>query len=426
MKLYNVHKNSGGSSLSYASLLEKIEFMRSSLRWAQKLEGPEVHKLLNQTNILREEVMQLSHKDRFLQASSEKGRKTRKSTAAERRQGLLDRDFVFEGVFGESPKLLESLEIAEKAAPTNLPVLVDGESGTGKELMAKVIHTNGNRAEQPYISVNCGAIPENLIESELFGHKRGAFTGASSDRKGKFESADGGTIFLDEIGELPLQGQVKLLRVLQSNELQRVGSDEVTHVDTRIVAATNRNLLEMSQSGLFREDLYYRLSVINVTIPPLRERRDEIPLLFDYFTDEAAENLKRRPLQFTPRLRTFLTNYRYPGNVRELRNLIYRMSCLAGDNADLQHLPDHIRPDVPIQNEVKSNIPLLERRLSEVKKEASSEAEKLYLEQGLMEVGGKVVALARKIDMNRSHVWTLLKKHNLKVEDYRKEEKKSV
>ncbi len=426
MKLYNVHKNSGGSSLSYASLLEKIEFMRSSLRWAQKLEGPEVHKLLNQTNILREEVMQLSHKDRFLQASSEKGRKTRKSTAAERRQGLLDRNFVFEGVFGESPKLLESLEIAEKAAPTNLPVLVDGESGTGKELMAKVIHTNGNRAEQPYISVNCGAIPENLIESELFGHKRGAFTGASSDRKGKFESADGGTIFLDEIGELPLQGQVKLLRVLQSNELQRVGSDEVTHVDTRIVAATNRNLLEMSQNGLFREDLYYRLSVINVTIPPLRERRDEIPLLFDYFTDEAAENLHRRPLQFTPRLRTFLTNYRYPGNVRELRNLIFRMSCLAGDNADLQHLPDHIRPDVPIQNEVKSNIPLLERRLSEVKKEASSEAEKLYLEQGLMEVGGKVVALARKIDMNRSHVWTLLKKHNLKVEDYRKEEKKSV
>ncbi len=425
MKLYNVHKNSG-SSLSYASLLEKIELMRSSLRWTQKLEGPEVQKLLNQTNTLREEVMQLSHKDRFLQASSEKGRKTRKSTAAQRKQGLLDRNFVFEGVFGESPKLLESLEIAEKAAPTDLPVLVDGESGTGKELMAKVIHTNGSRAEQPYISVNCGAIPENLLESELFGHKKGAFTGASSDRKGKFESADGGTIFLDEIGELPLQGQVKLLRVLQSSELQRVGSDQITHVDTRIVAATNRNLLEMSQKGLFREDLYYRLSVINVTIPPLRDRRDEIPLLFDYFTDEAAGNLNRRPLQFTPRLRTFLMNYKYPGNVRELRNLIYRMSCLAGDNADLQHLPDHIRPDVPIQNEVKSNIPLLERRLSEVKKEASSEAEKLYLEQGLMETGGKVVALARKIDMNRSHVWTLLKKHGLKVEDYRKEEKKSV
>jgi transcriptional regulator with GAF, ATPase, and Fis domain len=424
MKLYNVHKNTSGT-LSYASLLEKIEFMRSSLRWTQKLEGSEVQKLLNQTNILREEVMQLSHKDRFLKASSEKNRKTRKSTAAERRQGLLDRNFVFEGVFGESPKLLESLEIAEKAAPTNLPFLIDGESGTGKELMAKVIHNNGERSEQPYISVNCGAIPENLIESELFGHKKGAFTGASSDRMGKFESADGGTIFLDEIGELPLQGQVKLLRVLQSNELQRVGSDKITHVDTRIVAATNRNLMEMSKEGHFREDLYYRLSVINVTIPPLRERRDEISLLFDYFTDEAAESLKRRPLQFTPRLRTFLMNYKYPGNVRELRNLIFRMSCLAGDNADLQHLPDHIRPGVPVQNEIKTHIPMLERRLSEVKKEASSEAEKLYLEQGLMEVGGRVVKLAKKIDMNRSHVWTLLKKHGLKVEDFRKEEKKS-
>ena len=148
--------------------------------------------------------------------------------------------------------------------------LIDGESGTGKELMAKVIHANGSRADKAYISVNCGAIPENLLESELFGHKRGAFTGASSDRSGKFESADKGTIFLDEIGELPLQGQVKLLRVLQSKEIQRVGSDKVIEVDTRIVAATNKNLLEMCQQGSFREDLYYRLSVIQVTLPPLQ------------------------------------------------------------------------------------------------------------------------------------------------------------
>lgn len=422
MKLYNVHKNTGGA-LSYASLLEKIELMRSPLRWASTMQRPEIQRLLNQCNTLRDEVMQLSHKARFLEASTELPKPEKKSTEAERRQALLDRSFVFEGVFGESPKLLESLEIAEKAAPTDLPVLIDGESGTGKELMAKVIHTNGHRANKPYISVNCGAIPENLLESELFGHKRGAFTGAVGDRKGKFESADGGTIFLDEIGELPLQGQVKLLRVLQSSELQRVGSDQVTHVDARVVAATNRNLLEMSREGTFREDLYYRLSVINVTIPPLRERRDEIPLLFDFFGDEAGETLKRRPIEFSPRLQGFLLSYDYPGNVRELRNIIFRMTCLAGAVADIEHLPEHIRPDAPEGRTKGSGAPLLDRALAEVKKEASSAAEKLYLETGLKEVQGKVVELARRIDMNRSHVWTLLKKHGVKVEDFKADKK---
>ncbi len=176
-------------------------------------------------------------------------------------------------------------------------MLIDGESGTGKELMAKVIHANGARADKPYISVNCGAIPDNLLESELFGHKKGAFTGASGDRKGKFESAHSGTIFLDEIGELPLSGQVKLLRVLESHEIQRVGSDETIAVDARIVAATNKNLRSSCEEGKFREDLFYRLSVIHVTLPPLRERKDEIPLLFEYFGDEAAEALKRRPVE---------------------------------------------------------------------------------------------------------------------------------
>src|SRR5205823_8173269 len=155
---------------------------------------------------------------------------------------------------------------------------------------------------------------------------------------GKFESAHRGTIFLDEIGELPLQGQVKLLRVLQSHEIQRVGSDEVMLVDARIVAATNKNLRKLIEQGQFREDLFYRLSVIHVTLPPLRDRKDEIPLLLAYYGDEAAEALKRRPVALTPRLRTFLLDYTYPGNIRELRNLMYRLACLAGDSADLQHL----------------------------------------------------------------------------------------
>jgi transcriptional regulator with PAS, ATPase and Fis domain len=314
-------------AISYAGLIEKIEILRSMLRWASRLERADIEKLLRQASALRDEVMQLSHKERFVQAVAEPARAEQSRGA--RREALLARSFIFGGTFGDNPQLLESLEIAEKAAPTDLPVLIDGESGTGKELMAKVIHANGSRADKPFISVNCGAIPENLLESELFGHRKGAFTGASSDRKGKFESAHMGTIFLDEIGELPLAGQVKLLRVLEAHEIQRVGSDEPIAVDTRIVAATNRNLRRLSEEGKFREDLFYRLSVIHITLPPLRERRDEIALLLAYFSDEAAGTLKRRPVRMTPRLRDFLLRYAYPGNIRELRNVIYRISCLA-------------------------------------------------------------------------------------------------
>ena len=405
------------SSVSYGALIEKIEILRSTLRWASKLDRPQIQKLLSQCNALRDEVMKLSHKERFVKASSKAGSR-RKQTPTQRRKALLDRSFVFEGVFGESQKLLDSLEIAEKAAPTDLPVLIDGESGTGKELMAKVIHANGSRADKAYISVNCGAIPDNLLESELFGHKRGAFTGASSDRSGKFETADKGTIFLDEIGELPLQGQVKLLRVLQSNEIQRVGSDKVIDVDTRIVAATNKNLLEMCQQGTFREDLYYRLSVIQVTLPPLRERSDEIPLLIEYFSDEAAEKLNRRPVKLSRRLRTFLLKYQYPGNIRELRNTIFRITCLAPGVADYEHLPDQMRIGLPTGKEEK-NRPVKEMSLSEIKKTASDEAEKQFLESGLQDTAGKVSELARSIDMNRSHLQTLLKKHGLQSKDYR-------
>ncbi len=418
MKLYNPLGHAS-SAVSYAGLIEKIEIMRSTLRWASKLERPEIEKLLRQSGALRDEVMQLSHKERFVQAASAEPVVV-EQTPGERRQALLDRSFVFEGTFGDNPKLLESLEIAEKAAPTDLPVLIDGESGTGKELMAKVIHANGSRADKPYISVNCGAIPDNLLESELFGHKKGAFTGAANDRKGKFESAHKGTIFLDEIGELPLPGQVKLLRVLQSHEIQRVGSDEVITVDARIVAATNKNLRQLIEDGTFREDLFYRLSVIHVTLPPLRERKDEIPLLFAYFGDEAAEALKRPPIKMTPRLRDFLLNYGYPGNIRELRNLIYRLSCLAGDTADLSHLPEAIRPKMQAPAVLPAVGAATYATLSDAKRAASDEAERAFLERGLREVGGTVAELARRCDMNRSHLQMLLKKHGIHSKDFRK------
>ncbi|MEO5696690.1 MAG: sigma 54-interacting transcriptional regulator [Burkholderiaceae bacterium] len=417
----------GTSAFSYAGLIEKIEILRSALRWASKLERPEIERLLRQAGGLRDEVMQLSHQERFVKAAAAEPARV-DLTQRQRRDALIARSFVFEGAFGDSPKLLEALEIAEKAAPTGLPVLIDGESGTGKELMAKVIHANGDRADRPFISVNCGAIPDNLLESELFGHRKGAFTGAVADRKGKFESAHTGTIFLDEIGELPLEGQVKLLRVLEAHEIQRVGSDQPIAVDARVVAATNRNLRQLCGEGRFREDLYYRLGVIHVTLPPLRERKDEIPLLIGFFSDEAAEGLKRRPIEMTRRLRAFLLDYAYPGNIRELRNIIYRVSCLAGQTADLEHLSVDIRPAPSAPSawvaqtaaaSVDDGPAAGPAALSEAKRVASDLAERAFLERGLQEAGGNVTGLAKQCAMNRSHVQMLLKKHGIHSKEFR-------
>jgi transcriptional regulator with GAF, ATPase, and Fis domain len=415
-----------GSTLSYAGLIEKIEILRSALRWASRLERPEIERLLRQAGTLRDDVMRLSHQERFVRAAASHAAASQAAagngSAHQRRAALIARSFVFEGAFGDNPRLLEALEIAEKAAPTALPVLIDGESGTGKELMAKVIHANGDRAERPFVSVNCGAIPDNLLESELFGHTKGAFTGAAADRKGKFESAHTGTIFLDEIGELPLAGQVKLLRVLEAHEIQRVGSDRAIAVDTRVVAATNRDLRKLCAQGAFREDLLYRLNVIHITLPPLRERRDEIPLLCDYFGDEAAEALKRRPIEMTPRLHAFLLDYAYPGNIRELRNLIYRLSCLAGQTADLEHLPADIRVLPRAESAASAAARHAEataQALTHAKRQASDQAERAFLERALAEAGGLVTELARRCEMNRSHVQTLLKKHGIRSKQFR-------
>jgi transcriptional regulator with GAF, ATPase, and Fis domain len=411
------------STVSYGEALERLELVRNKLRWAARLERPEIDDLLEQCNELKDDIMLLSRKSRDQTAeplSVEK--KTGDQSAKNRRQSLLERNFKFEGVFGDSPKLLETLEIAEKVAPTDLPVLIDGESGTGKELMAKVIHANGRRGHNPFVSVNCGAIPENLLESELFGHKKGAFTGATQDRKGKFESANGGTIFLDEIGELPLIGQVKLLRVLQSQEIQRVGADETIEIDARIVAATNRNLFRMVKEGTFREDLYYRLSIIHISIPSLRERPDEIPLLLQYYSDEAAESLGSKPLRMTPALERLLLEYEYPGNIRELRNLVYRLSCLAEGVADVHNLPAMVRSQLGL-NQAPGSLESIENledlSLSDVKRRASDEAEKDYLTRALRANGGNVAELARNIDMNRSYLQTMMKKHGLSAKDFR-------
>jgi DNA-binding NtrC family response regulator len=320
-----------------------------------------------------------------------------------------------------SPQMESLLAQAKLVAQSDASVLIHGASGTGKELLARSIHKASRRRAAPFVAVNCAAIPEALLESELFGHRKGAFTGATHDRKGKFEAAHGGTIFLDEIGELPLSGQVKLLRVLESREIQRVGSDEPTAVDARIVAATNKNLRRLCDEGRFREDLFYRLSVIHVTLPPLRERRDEIPLLLEFFGDEAAEALKRRPLKLSPALREFLLGYAYPGNIRELRNLVYRISCLAGETAGLEHLPPDVRAAAPAGAPQAAAIAPAPKTASlvDAKRAASDEAERAFLEHGLRAVGGTGAELARRCDMNRSHLQVLLKKHGLRSRDFR-------
>lgn len=410
------------NTMVYGSVLEKIEILRSQLRWADQLDQSDISKLFRQCNELRGEVIGLSRMERLCEGSENVDAKPASHlSTSQRRQALVERDFVFEGIFGENPQLLEALEVVEKAAPTELPVLIQGESGTGKELMAKVLHGNSSRSDGPFISLNCGAIPENLLESELFGHKKGAFTGASTDRKGKFESANNGTIFLDEIGDLPLSGQVKLLRVLQSQEIQRVGSDEPIRVNARVIAATNQDLLAMVHAGTFREDLYYRLSIIEVMLPPLRERCDEIPLLIDFFCAEAAEQLQRMPLKLTPELHRFFLQYTFPGNVRELRNLIFRMSCLAADTADLSHLPIGItQGKTEAEKPISSTAPIDKQSFTEAKKAAIDTAERHFLDRGLKETGGRVVELAQRSGMNRSYLQTMMKKHGLSAADFRR------
>jgi len=250
----------------------------------------------------------------------------------------------FDNIVGDSDVLREVLAQIEQVAPTNSSVLIEGESGTGKEALARAIHEQSARRDRPLIKVNCGAINANLIESELFGHEKGSFTGALKQRQGYFELADGGTIFLDEVGELPLQAQVKLLRVLQEQEFNRVGSEQPIHVDVRIIAATNRDLAEMVEAGDFRMDLYYRLNVFPLMVPPLRERRGDIPLLVRKFLRDQSRALGRSFSRLSEESLQLLESYRWPGNIRELQNVIERAAILARDQVVIVS-PNLLRSD---------------------------------------------------------------------------------
>ena len=249
----------------------------------------------------------------------------------ELREALQDRHRI-EGIIGESGAMLEVLSIVRRVAPSEATVLIRGESGTGKELIAKAIHFGSPRARGPLVKVNCAALPEALLESELFGHEKGAFTGALTSRQGRFELANGGTIFLDEIGDLPLHLQAKLLRVLQEREFEKVGSSRPIRVNVRIMAASHRPLEDLIKAGQLREDLYYRLNVVTIFIPPLRERRSDVALLLDHFLRQYAEKNGKTIRGLTPEGRDILLRYDYPGNVRELENIIERAVVLTRDD----------------------------------------------------------------------------------------------
>jgi two-component system response regulator PilR (NtrC family) len=247
------------------------------------------------------------------------------------KQAVRDR-FHFGNIIGQSPKMVVLYDLLEKVSPTKTNILITGESGTGKELVAKAIHYNSPRKEKPFVTLNCGAIPESLIESELFGHMKGAFTDAIATKKGLFEVADEGTIFLDEISELPLLMQVKLLRVLQDKEFKRVGGTEDIRVDVRIIAATNKELEEAVKEKRFREDLFYRLNVIQIKLPPLRDRREDIQILANHFLKKYSQELSKSISKISPEALQILLNYEYPGNVRELQNIIERAVALEGSS----------------------------------------------------------------------------------------------
>ncbi len=243
--------------------------------------------------------------------------------------------------------MLEQLDLAGRVADSTMSVLIEGESGTGKELVAEYIHRQGSRAEKPFVKVNCAAIPEQLLESELFGHVKGAFTGALRDRQGRFEMADGGTIFLDEIGELSPSIQAKLLRVLQSKDFERIGENVTRTVDVRVIAATNRNLDEALKEGSFREDLFYRLNGLRIKLPPLRERPEDIPLLVQHFVIKTS---KENPVDVSPEADRLLRGYRWSGNVRELENVVERAVLLAAAGLiGPEHLPDEVRTAGQVQ-----------------------------------------------------------------------------
>lgn len=316
---------------------------------------------------------------------------------------------LFQEFIGESKSMKRVIEIITKVAPTDSTVLILGESGTGKEIIANAIHRLSRRREMPFIAVNCAALPEQLLESEMFGHVKGAFTGADANKRGLFEEADGGTIFLDEVGEMSLATQAKLLRVLQNGEIRPVGSSSFSHVDVRILAATNRNLEEAVAERNFREDLYFRLNVIQVRVPPLRERMDALPQLVRHFVNHISTRFGKRIEGFDEHAQAYLRNYSYPGNVRELESIIAHAVIMADDEIiRARDLPDQVRAGgsapFALPHYASDDIPTLK------------EMEEQLIRRALEKLDGNQTEAAEKLGISRSTLWRKMKEYGINTE----------
>jgi DNA-binding NtrC family response regulator len=322
--------------------------------------------------------------------------------------------FGFENVVGRSIALHRALELVRKAARSEANILILGESGTGKELIARAIHANSSRAAQPFVPVDCASLPENLLESELFGHEKGAFTGAVAAKQGLMEAAHRGTLFLDEVGEFPLGLQAKLLRALQERQIRRVGGTRQIDIDIRIVSATNRDLHALVAAGRFRQDLYYRINVIDIVLPPLRERRDDVELLATHFQQRYASNSRTAIKGFEPEAMIALDIYNWPGNVRELQNVVERACVLSeGEMITLAELPAHLRTPSQPAGEPPTH-PAATLTLKEVKERWIAQLEAAYVADLLKQEGGNLSEVARKAGVNRKTIRRLLHKHGIR------------
>jgi Nif-specific regulatory protein len=310
-------------------------------------------------------------------------------------------------MIGESPRMREVFRFIEKIAPTDATVLIRGESGTGKELVAHAIHTNSERSAKPFVAINCAVLSETLLESELFGYEKGAFTGAVAQKRGRLEVADGGTLFLDEVGELTAATQAKLLRVLQERQFERLGGTRTISIDVRIIAATNRNLEEAIKAGTFRQDLYYRLNVISLTLPPLRERREDIPLLAYHFVAKYGKKCKRLVSGIAPETRNCLLAYDWPGNVREMENAIERAVVLG--NTEVM-LPDDL-PESLLESLLASPAP---QKLPNYH-EAVNEMKKKFILQAIEQANGNYTAAAKLLGIHSTNLHRLIRTLGLRT-----------
>jgi len=310
----------------------------------------------------------------------------------------LEERYRFENIIAKSPRMQQIIEVIKVVAKSNATVLITGESGTGKELVARAVHSQSYRKDKTFVAVSCAALPETLLESELFGHERGSFTGAHVQRKGKFEAANRGSLFLDEVGEMSANIQVHLLRVLEEKEFTRVGGNELIKVDVRVISATNKDMKQAIANGQFREDLYYRLNVVTIELPPLRERKEDIPLLAEHFLKKFAVENQKEITGFSPKANDFLLNYDWPGNVRELENAIERAVILAKDN--------YIEvADLPQESLTKTH--------SSVPGESLEKIEKNHIQNTLKETDGNLSKAAKILGISRVTLYNKIKLYDL-------------